>query len=476
MEDAPLRIALWLNATATCHRGACTWRMNSTDAAPAQHPYLAATLYYGNVGVALFLLQLATIRPVREAEAWRSLAVSALDNAAATTSRTIQAFGSNAGFYYGLAGIAFGLRAASDSLTTSVAEPFFRAATTLETQILTAVSPFAPNTSAPLWNNTDIAHGASGTGLYLLWLSKRAELTMEARKAALGGATRAGHWLLERAEPIGIRGGLRWARGPDTDGAHTHQYFPTFCCGTAGVAYFLSELSSQSALPAPQRAQFLDAARRGASHVLSLGVRLPPAAGLLLPHEEEGPGLRVYYLGWCGGPPGWARLLVSLYTATRDPAYLTTLEAAVYSVEALVTPSDLPMLTPTPPATPPWANLGQCCGASAASQFLLSLAETPDTSLPLGAAVKPRARTAGLRLAAAIAARGASAAPAGRGLAMPSPEEHTKPLDTRWQAGWMQGAAGIGSLLLHASAVASGSPGGRRVPWPDEPWNATARA
>ena len=59
---------------------------------------------------------------------------------------------------------------------------------------------------------------------------------------------------------------------------------------------------------------------------------------------------------------------------------------------------------------------------------------------------------------------------AARGRAVPSPEEHADPLVMTWQSGWMQGAAGVGSFLLHAHAVATGQSAGRRAPWPDEPW------
>ena len=40
--------------------------------------------------------------------------------------------------------------------------------------------------------------------------------------------------------------------------------------------------------------------------------------GLLLPHEEEGGGRSVYYLGWCGGPPGWASLPASIWSASAN--------------------------------------------------------------------------------------------------------------------------------------------------------------
>ena len=56
--ETALRIATRLNATADCHNNKCTWKMNSTDSAPANYPYLATSLYYGSGGVALFLEQL----------------------------------------------------------------------------------------------------------------------------------------------------------------------------------------------------------------------------------------------------------------------------------------------------------------------------------------------------------------------------------------------------------------------------------
>ena len=238
LQSAAHRIGLWLNATSACDQHGCKWPMNSTDAAPLNHPFLADSLYYGPLGVAIYLQQLGSTQP-----GWRGLAMSALEAGReyATSGAAVQDFGSNAGFYYGLLGIAYGLRGASDGMPN--ASRFQDAAAGLETHVLSTVAPFSSNTSATLWNNTDIAHGAAGTGLYLLWLSKRASLPPKARQAALEAAIRAGHWLLSRAEPIGSDGGLRWARGPDTDGVHAHSYYPTFCCGGAGVAYMLSELS-----------------------------------------------------------------------------------------------------------------------------------------------------------------------------------------------------------------------------------------
>lgn len=471
MLSNAVRIGLWLNATKSCYDhkpAAYTWPMNSTDAAPHDHPYLESSVYYGALGPAVFFQQLSATRPTPEANKWRELANGALEGARLAISRDLPKYGANGGFYYGLAGVAYGLRAAGHDQQT-----YEQAAANIEAIILTRIAPFANSSTATLWNNTDIAHGAAGTGLYFLWLSRRAE-PANLRAAALDAALRAGSWLLTRAESIGS-GGLRWARGPDTDGEHEHSYYPTFCCGGAGVSYFLSELARECASVQPEAsAAFLDAARRGAEHVLALAQPLNKEGlqeGLLVPHEEQGAGLGLFYLGWCGGPPGWARLFVSLHRSTRESRWLDYLAQATRALERLVTPEKgLPMLWPVPPSSPPWDNLGQCCGASAAGQYLLAVGEAAPDALPLDPQLKRSALAAGLQIADAIAARGVPAVPDGLGLAIPSPEEHDAPLDTRWQAGWMQGAAGVASFLLHAQAVREGNQTGRRVPWPDEPW------
>ena len=293
MSAAAVRIALWLNASAICDRAGCHWPMNSTDAAPRNHPYLSDSLYYGPAGVALFLQQLASTQaPGGKDNTWRDLAGRALDASRSAVPSALESFGPNAGFYYGLLGIAYGLRAGSDGLAPSLDA----AAAQIEAHVLETVLPLSANASAVLWNNTDVAHGAAGSGLYLLWLSRRKMLSPTARRAALEAAVRAGEWLLSRAEPAAPPSdGLRWARGPDTDGDHLHAYYPTFCCGSSGVAYFLSELSQARVSPseaavlgAALRSRLLDAAERGAAHLLSLAVEEPPSSGgMLLPHEEE---------------------------------------------------------------------------------------------------------------------------------------------------------------------------------------------
>ena len=108
----------------------------------------------------------------------------------------------------------------------------------------------------------------------------------------------------------------------------------------------------------------------------------------------------------------------------------------------------------------------QCCGAAAAGTFLLRVASS---ALPLAAELKHDALTAARSIAGSIMRRATPAGPNGA-LAFPSPEEHAAPNNTTWQAGWMQGAAGMAAFLLHLYSIEAGTAGaGGRPLWPDEP-------
>ena len=59
---------------------------------------------------------------------------------------------------------------------------------------------------------------------------------------------------------------------------------------------------------------------------------------LLVPHADAGAQRSLYYLGWCGGPAGWARLFVALYATDGSSRWLDELEAAVKALEEYVRP------------------------------------------------------------------------------------------------------------------------------------------
>lgn len=265
--------------------------MNSTDGAPANYPFLATSLYYGSPGVAIFLSQLADASTGADKLRWTSLATAALEDVRKSVEPAILEYGINAGFYYGLAGIAWSLRVVGTQLQGS--EVYFGAARQLEAHILYGVKPFCAESGAKLWNNTDIAHGASGTGLAFLWSAGKEEEPAWAH-ALQFGAIAAGKWLVQQAQNVPSGDGLRWWRGPDTDGNHTGEYFPSFCCGTAGVGYYLAELSLAQGVDNESQAAFIHAAQQAGKHVLALGVE-PVKGAMILPHGEQAPDTAVFF-------------------------------------------------------------------------------------------------------------------------------------------------------------------------------------
>lgn len=137
-------------------------------------------------------------------------------------------------------------------------------------------------------------------------------------------ASRAGERLLELGVPR-AEGGLSWKGAPATSlGLLEDAYFPNFELGTAGVAYVLARLYEETG-----NSNFLDAARQGALHLQQIAtVR---GRGALIPYRY--PDLTdIYYLGFCHGPAGSARLFYQLYKVTKESSYLDWTESLARGV------------------------------------------------------------------------------------------------------------------------------------------------
>jgi len=100
------------------------------------------------------------------------------------------------------------------------------------------------------------------------------------------------------AQQIDADGGTKWAMTP----ANPTRLYPNFSHGTAGVAYFLATLHQATGEPA-----FLEAALDGARYLLTVA-HTDGDVCLVFHHEPEPEGLELFYLGWCHGPAGTARL------------------------------------------------------------------------------------------------------------------------------------------------------------------------
>src|SRR6185503_13287123 len=83
-------------------------------------------------------------------------------------------------------------------------------------------------------------------------------------------------------------------------------------------------------------------------------------------HHEPGPGERpLYYLGWCHGPAGVARLFHRLEQITGDAAWTDWVRRCARSiVESGIPERQTPGL---------WNNVGQCCGLAGVADFFFHL-------------------------------------------------------------------------------------------------------
>jgi lantibiotic modifying enzyme len=203
---------------------------------------------------------------------------------------------------------------------------------------------------------------------------------------------------------------------------------PNFSHGTAGVAYFLASLYAET-----KKKEFLDAALAGASYLKSIANT--SGDGCLIFHNEPD-GKDMYYLGWCHGPVGTARLFYRLYQVTGDKAWMEWTEKSARSVMASGIPEK---------QTPGfWNNVSVCCGSAGVAEFFLNLHRVTLNSKYLDYAK---------RVTAQILAKGTRDE---SGLRWVQAEHRIKPELLIAQTGYNQGAAGIGMWLLHLDAFQNG--------------------
>jgi lantibiotic modifying enzyme len=277
-------------------------------------------------------------------------------------------------------------------------------------------------------DTTDIISGSAGTGLFLLYAAREFQ-----QPALMQLAARAGTRLIELARKEGA--GLKWAMDPKFP-----RLMPNFSHGTAGIAYFLTALYGET-----RDRRFLDAAVAGARYLQSVA---KTEGDVCLVFHNEPDGKDLYYLGWCHGPVGTARLFFRLYQVTKDREWLTWVQKSAQALRASGIPE-----TRTPGF---WNNVGQCCGSAGVADFFLALwRETADA----------RDLAFARRMTDDMLAR---ATPAAGGLKWIQAEHRAQPNLLIAQTGYMQGAAGIGSALLHFATALDKRPVGIR--FPDSPY------
>ena len=407
--DTALRAERWIRSARQATATGVRW-----PADPVKPAVVSPDLYNGMAGVVAFYLELFAATGdkahLREATAGADYLIAQLPPlpTAAADSSAPSARTPQAGLYTGLAGTAYVLeRAAALS-----GEAKYRDATA---RCLERIQRLARPAGAGVeWNeSTDIVSGSAGIGLGLLHAHRA---TGDA--ALLATAKRAGTRLIERGQRA--EGGLMWLVTPTYP-----RNMPNFSHGTAGVAYFLARLHEETRDPA-----FLSAALDGARYLEAIATRTGDAWRI---HHHDPDGKDLFYLSWCHGPAGTARLFQQLARTTKDDVWLERVDKLARGITT----------TPIPEQRTPgfWNNIGQCCGNIGVAQFFLDLHRATGDAGALAFAQRNLADT--LRKATEVDG----------GLKWIQAENRTQPENLVAQTGFMQGAAGVGVFLLHLDAL-----------------------
>jgi rhamnogalacturonyl hydrolase YesR len=411
---AALDAGAWIRSAAIKMEKGTAW-----PAVPGDAQTIHTGLYEGVSGIVLYFLEAYYATKdeaaLKEARAGADYLLAALEDEKAT------------GLYVGLAGIGFTLQ---ETFKATGAEPH-RAGAKRCVQLLRQRAQKVGK--GVQWNQvTDIISGSAGTGLFLLYAARELQ-----DNAARNLALAAGHRLIELGQPAS--GGLKWAMSPRFD-----RLMPNFSHGTAGCAYFLATLYLETKDKA-----FLDAAFAGAKYLKAIA-KTQGDVCLAFHHEPSGEDL--FYLGWCHGPVGTARLFYRLYEATEDRAWLEWVKRSARAV----------MQSGIPEKRTPgfWNNVSVCCGSAGVAEFFLELYRITQDRPYLAFSRRVTDDLLG------------RATRDDKGVRWIQAEHRIQPNRLLAQTGYMQGAAGIGMMLLHFDAFERGQRGW--IILPDNPFSSEA--
>lgn len=424
-----LEVEAFLEANRIEGDAGVTWkRTPGSSSAPPK------TLYHGSAGVVVFYLEL---HRATEDPAHLETAVAAGDDLLAYVDATE---GLSAAIYSGWPGYVFVL----NELAKASAQPRFRDGAKKALEKLMGQSeplgsgigwiepmPFSDITGMTGDREVlDLSIGAAGVGLVLMYAHRQG---LDER--ALGWARQTADRLLEMS--VDTPDGPNWLMMADMPFPFTA---PNFAHGAAGVGYFLADLHRETG-----DQTYLDTALAAAEYVKAKTE--PSGDGFLVCHTDENPGL--FYLGVCHGPAGTGRFMYLLGEITGDDAWLDWMHANMAGLLATGVPEVR--------TDGLWTNYGQCCGDAGLGDYALSLhrATGRDEYLDLARRIE----------AAIIAASDLSEGQRSWAQA----EHRSRPDFLEVQTGYMQGAAGIGSFLLHLATIDEVV--GSKLSWPDSPFS-----
>lgn len=410
---AALKAGQWLESTAQVSPTGISWAAD-----PASPKAVSTDLYTGMAGVVLFYLELHNA--TGDAAALR-MARGGAD--ALLASVPDEPGSAPMGLYTGLAGTATVLSLAH---RVTKDERYQRGVQRILSHLERSARPVGNGVE---WNeSTDIISGSAGIGLALLGLEGHSR-EVDAKKLAAAAGAR----LIERAQQA--EDGLTWLIQPAMP-----RNYPNFSHGTAGVSYFLATLSR-----ATSRTEYLDAALAG-ERWLRARMTTTVGGGRMVYHSAPG-NEQVYYLSWCHGPAGTARLYRRLAVATGDPSHEVRVGQLARAIRDMKVPARSPGF---------WNNVSQCCGNCGVSEFFVALHRHTRDAADLALAEEVAHDT----LARATAD--------GNGLKWVQAEHRVRPELLVAQTGLMQGASGIGLALLHLDGAREGR--APLVRLPDDPF------
>jgi len=427
--EMALAAGAWIRAAARETPHGLTWPV-----APAESREAVYHLYSGTPGVILFLLELhhatGDERYLREAEAGARHLLAVAPEGPGTAQLP------DWGLYTGLAGVAYTLfevhAAGGDPLMGEGAEALLG-------RIMGAARPLDGGVAwyegEPSQASYDVISGSAGIGLTLLRFHEGWGRGTPSAAGALDLAEGAGRLLASRGRPEGE--GLKWPMSEAYP-----RLMPNFSHGTAGVAYFLARLHEVTG-----DREFLAAAVKGGRYLEQVSRCDPEGGCLVFHHEPEGEDL--FYLGWCHGPAGTARLYLQLARTTGNAEeWMRAVGRGALGIRHLGIPE-----TRTEGF---WNNVSQCCGDAGVGDLFLSLYASGGAEEDLTFAQRVGDYLGGQAAEEEGKARWIQA------------ENRTQPENVVAQTGWMQGAAGVGAFFLHLDGMEKGREA--RVVFPDSPW------
>jgi lantibiotic modifying enzyme len=380
-------------------------------------------LYNGMPGIVLFLLEYAHATGDASALTDAAQAADTIVAVLAQPNENVDKLGT--GLYVGTAGLAYVLHETYRATTNvKYRDAALRALEHVKRQA-------KPVDDGVEWGATvDIISGNAGTGLTLLALHDHLK-----DDALLDLAVRAAR----RAATLGVQeqGGLKWAMNPTFA-----RRMPNFSHGTAGVCYFIATVAERT-----NDERLMDVAAQGATYLRNISTSTTNN-GWKVFHSEPG-NEHLFYLSWCHGPAGTARLYERL---GRSRKY-AKLSAEVPRLAQGIVDSGVPDQSPGY-----WNNISQCCGNCGVVEFFTSLYRRSRDASQLAFAKRVMDNALG------------RATPDGDGLKWVQAENRVSPNVVIAQTGMMQGAAGVGLALLHLDGAMKGR--ADRIVLPDNPWGA----